>query len=81
MTREPGFWSDSLTRFRRARGARVGVLWVGLLLVCAGLAPWVANEHPLRVSHADGSWWPVLEAYTPEDVGWSGALLAWSVWM
>ena len=81
MTREPGFWSDSLTRFRRARGARVGVLWVGLLLVCAGLAPWVANEHPLRVSHADGSWWPVLEAYTPEDVGWSGALLAWIVWI
>ncbi|MEE2712437.1 MAG: ABC transporter permease [Planctomycetota bacterium] len=81
MTRQSGFWSDSLARLRRGRGARVGVVWVGLLLACAGLAPWVANEHPLRVAQADTTWWPVLEAYTSQDVGWTGTLLACLTWV
>lgn len=80
MRREPGFWAESYTRFRRRSGARAGVAWVGLLILCGGIAPWVTSAHPLIVSGRDGTWWPVFDAYTPADVVWSGALLAWLAW-
>jgi peptide/nickel transport system permease protein len=66
--------SSSLTQqvLRRALsgiGPRLGLLWVGVLVLAAVFAPLIANSHPLALQHADGSWTsPLLRHLTFVDV-------------
>jgi len=76
MTAAPGFWGQSMGRFRRLRGARAGLTWIGTLLLCAAAAPWVAAGHPVLVVGPDGWRCPVLEAFHQADFLWSGLFLA-----
>ena len=49
-------------------GARVGALWIGLLILVAAFAPFLANTHPLLM-RADGRLRsPTLEHLTTADV-------------
>jgi peptide/nickel transport system permease protein len=51
-----------------AWGARLGAVWIGVLVVCAVLAPLLANSLPL-VMKARGRWSsPALRAFAPADV-------------
>ena len=49
-------------------GARMGALWIGVLMVAAAFAPLIANTHPLLM-HAGGRLWsPALAHLTAADV-------------
>ncbi|MCF6235083.1 MAG: ABC transporter permease [Gammaproteobacteria bacterium] len=49
-------------------GARLGLLWIGVLIFCAVFAPLLANSHPLLLSQ-NGAWQsPMLQFMTPNDV-------------
>lgn len=53
----------------RRWGARVGVAWVAVLVICAVFAPLLANSHPLLMK-AGGQWSsPMLRYLEPSDVG------------
>jgi peptide/nickel transport system permease protein len=60
--------------------ARLGMAWVGALLLCAMFAPFLCNTHPL-VMKSSGQWSsPLLHYLTPADVilqvaFWSGIVL------
>lgn len=52
----------------RQRTARVGIAWVGMLVVLAVLAPFLANTHPILMKHAGVVSSPLLHHLTPSDV-------------
>src|SRR5688500_13786313 len=57
-------FEDTLNNAR----ARVGMVWVGLLLLFAVFAPLIANTHPVAMK-MDGKWSsPLLKHLTPTDV-------------
>jgi peptide/nickel transport system permease protein len=64
---------ESLTRqvarsVLRRTTARLGIVWIGVLLMCAVFAPFLCNTHPLLMK-ADGQWSsPLLHNLTPVDV-------------
>ena len=49
-------------------GARVGLFWIGLLVVVAVFAPFLANSHPLLVSEQGEVSSPLLRYLTAGDV-------------
>ena len=49
-------------------GARVGALWIGLLIVVAAFAPFLANTHPLLMRAGGRLQSPALEHLTTADV-------------
>ncbi len=56
--------------------ARLGLLWIGLLVVMAAFAPLLANSHPLLVSEKGEISSPLLAHLTPADVILFGAFFA-----
>lgn len=51
-------------------GARLGLLWIGLLAVAGAFAPWLANSRPLLISVDGIVSSPVYESLTPGDFSW-----------
>lgn len=49
-------------------GARIGLAWIGLLVLVAVFAPFLANSHPLLVSEGGTLHSPLLRALTAGDV-------------
>ena len=49
-------------------GARVGALWIGVLMVAAAFAPLIANTHPLLMRAGGGLQSPALAHLTTADV-------------
>lgn len=49
-------------------GARIGLAWIGLLVLVAVFAPFLANSHPLLVSEDGTLHSPLLRALTAGDV-------------
>ncbi|HPQ95511.1 MAG: ABC transporter permease [Thiothrix sp.] len=62
-------------------GVKVGLFWVGLLVVCAVFAPFLANSMPIVMSRDGMVSWPVLHYLNSEDIFVLGAffvaLLLW----
>ena len=52
----------------RSWGARIGVVWVGLILIFAVFAPFIANTHPLLLKQGDAWSSPLLRFLTVSDV-------------
>ncbi|HHM05923.1 MAG TPA: ABC transporter permease [Gammaproteobacteria bacterium] len=81
MTERPDSTARRLREARRSRGfaakvsrevlaqwgARLGLLWVGLLVVAAVFAPFLANSHPLLVLEEGGWHSPALRFLTAAD--------------
>ena len=77
--------SESFTRsvarnvFRRAT-ARIGLAWIGILVICAVFAPFLCTSHPLLMEMG-GHWSsPLLRHLAPADVilqiaFWAAAVL------
>ena len=52
----------------RQAGARLGLVWIGLLVLFAVFAPFIANTHPILMKQG-GRWSsPLLRHLTPQDV-------------
>jgi peptide/nickel transport system permease protein len=49
-------------------GARLGLLWIGLLVILAVFAPFIASSHPLLLSENGEISSPVLHYLNPSDV-------------
>jgi peptide/nickel transport system permease protein len=64
-------------------GARIGLVWIGLLVIVAVFAPFLANSHPLLVSEQGALSSPLLRYLTPADVTlliiFFSALVLWPV--
>src|SRR5690348_4278033 len=63
-----GFWKTAVVDTFRNKRARVSVVWIALLAVCAVFAPFLANTHPLLMKQ-DGHWSsPAVRYLRPPDV-------------
>ena len=61
-------WATALVDTFRNRRAQVSAVWIGLLVICAVFAPFIANTHPLLMKQ-DGHWSsPALHYLVPADV-------------
>ena len=50
-------------------GARIGAVWIGIIVFCGVFAPFLANSHPYLLKDAAGGWSsPLLRHLTPADV-------------
>src|SRR4051812_14520637 len=50
-------------------GARLGAIWIGIVVVLAVFAPFLANSFPIAMQLKDGSWQsPLLRSLTPMDI-------------
>ena len=67
--RRQSFGRRILRSALRSWGVRIGLLWVGLLVIAAVFAPFLANSMPLMVSQGGEVTMPVLEYLTGEDMG------------
>ncbi|MEE9212735.1 MAG: hypothetical protein V3U29_08790, partial [Phycisphaeraceae bacterium] len=57
--------ADTFSRF----GARLGVVWIGALVLAGVFAPFLSNSHPIVMKAADGAWSsPLVRHLTPADV-------------
>src|ERR1700744_5922003 len=62
------FWHQVAADTFNRRGAQLGAVWIGILIVAAVLAPLLANPQPLLLK-SDGQWSsPMLHFLTPTDV-------------
>src|SRR4051794_35351299 len=59
----------------RRTGARFGLTWIGLLLLAAVFAPFIASSFPLLVRENGHLHSPLLLHLTPSDVVWLGAFV------
>jgi peptide/nickel transport system permease protein len=57
-------------------GARLGAIWIAVLVLVAVFAPLLANSHPLLVSEGGDISSPALEYFTPADVTLLGMFAA-----
>ncbi|MGV6809828.1 MAG: ABC transporter permease [bacterium] len=69
-------WQQSFANL----GAKIGLIWVMILVFVAVFAPFLANSAPLLVWDQDGIHAPVLHYLTAEDVIVLGTLIALFVW-
>lgn len=70
-----GYAAQILRDTCRQWGARLGLFWIGVLVLCAVFAPLLANSHPLLLSQ-NGQWQsPMVQFITPSDVIILGLLL------
>ena len=67
-TRSSGFLRRVLTQTFSGWGAKIGLLWVGLLVIAAVFAPFIANSMPLLVSLNGEISAPVLRYLSIEDI-------------
>ncbi len=66
--RSSGFLRRVLTQTFSGWGAKIGLLWVGLLVIAAVFAPFIANSMPLLVSLNGEISAPVLRYLSIEDI-------------
>lgn len=79
-SQEPGHASQRVARPQRSYarlviggalqrwGARIGIAWVGLILLLAVFAPFIANSHPIALKQ-EGQWtYPLFRFLTLSDV-------------
>ena len=69
-----GFVSRALWRLLGAWGARVGFVWIGVMLLAAVFSPLLASSHPLLWSRGGAVSSPWLEHLTRTDAVLFGAL-------
>jgi peptide/nickel transport system permease protein len=63
-----GYSREVAGRVIRRWGARLGLVWIGLLVIFAVFAPFLATSHPLLMK-SNGHWSsPALRSLTPADV-------------
>src|SRR4051812_24027887 len=60
----------------RQRSARLGIAWVGALVLLAVFAPFLANTHPILMKRGGVVSSPLLRHLTPSDVILLVALVA-----
>lgn len=63
-----GYGAQILRDAFRQRGAQMGLLWIGLLVVIAVFAPFLANSHPLLLSENGAISSPAIRHLTMGDV-------------
>jgi peptide/nickel transport system permease protein len=64
----PSYTREAAGRILRRWGARIGLVWIILLLLLAVFAPFIATSHPLLMKQG-GHWSsPVLGSLAPADV-------------
>lgn len=68
MRVQRGYSAQMLREVYRKLGARIGLAWIGLLVLVAVFAPFLANSRPLLVSEGGRVRSPLLAALTPGDV-------------
>jgi peptide/nickel transport system permease protein len=61
-------YQQVLARVMRERTARLGIAWIGTLVVLAVLAPFIANTHPYLMKRNGVVSSPLLRHLTPSDV-------------
>src|SRR4051812_45218437 len=62
------FLRQAMTDTFRRTGAKLGAMWVAVLVFSGVLAPFVANTHPLLLKMEDRWSSPLLRNLTPADV-------------
>lgn len=68
MRVQRSYSAQMLREVYRKLGARIGLAWIGLLVLVAVFAPFLANSRPLLVSESGQVHSPLLGALTPGDV-------------
>ncbi len=68
IARSSGFMVRVLRRTFSGMGAKIGLFWVGVLVIMAVFAPFLANTVPLLVSENGNISAPFLRYFTVEDV-------------
>lgn len=63
-----GYASQVIREALNHWGARLGLLWIGLLVTMAVFAPFLANSHPLLLNENGEVRSPLLRFLTPADV-------------
>jgi peptide/nickel transport system permease protein len=80
VTSSPGFMRDVAGRILRRWGTRIGLTWIGMLVLLAVFSPFLATSHPILMKR-DGHWSsPVLRSLSPADLilqagFWCGLIL------
>ncbi|AFJ03665.1 Dipeptide transport system permease protein DppC [Methylophaga frappieri] len=54
----------------KRNSARLGLIWIGLLVVIATFAPFIANSHPLLLTHNGQTSSPLLAHLSAQDWVW-----------
>lgn len=67
--RQQSFGLRILCSALKGRGVKIGLFWVGLLVIAAVFAPFLANSMPIIMSQGGELSMPVLDYMTAEDVG------------
>jgi peptide/nickel transport system permease protein len=50
-------------------GAKLGAIWIGIVILLAVFAPFLANSFPIAMKLKDGTWeYPLFKSLTPMDV-------------
>ncbi len=75
-------WSRQVaSALLRRTGARLGLMWIGLLVLVACLSPFIANSHPLYMVVDGQASSPALTYLEPLDWVWlTGLALALGLW-
>ncbi len=68
VAQSSGFMTRVLRRTFSGAGAKIGLFWVGVLVIMAVFAPFLANTVPLLVSENGAVSAPFLRYFTIEDV-------------
>jgi len=68
VAQSSGFMTRVLRRTFSGMGAKIGLFWVGVLVIMAVFAPFLANTVPLLVSENGAISAPFLRYFTVEDV-------------
>lgn len=65
--RVEGLWQQALRATLRRWAARIGLIWIAVLVLGAVFAPLIASSHPLAMK-VDGQWTsPLLRHLAPQD--------------
>ncbi len=65
---EQNYFLGVLYRAFRRKGAQTGLVLIGIVLLAAVFAPFIANSHPLLISEEGRVYSPLLRFLTPLDV-------------
>lgn len=69
LPKRRGFFIQALGETFTRIGARIGGVWIGLLVLAAVFSPYIATSFPYFAVDADGSWsLPLLRYLSPLDV-------------
>jgi peptide/nickel transport system permease protein len=80
--RHEGYAARLVSKTFSRWGARIGLVWISLLVLAAVFSPLLANSRPLWVEQEGRGFSPVLENFTAADITWlmaffGGIVLGW----